>query len=200
MPFLFVLIIVAVLVCASSYRWKRTPEQRKEALEVIRKERGNGEIQDYLDGGALRFTISGLPAELRLYALPKEPLGVSTEILIDLPEGFHQELECVADRLMPSVRHALGGTMEDYDFESLFRICGQQAHSLDPDLVSHLMDLWKLGPPRHVRFCIREDKLMVSKDVDLCDSGKLRRFVSISESLVGILTERRRANHGNAVG
>jgi len=202
MPLLFFLIIVALVICASSYRWRRTPEQRKDALRSLQRDFG-GEIEDYLEGAALRFQLQGLPAELRLYALPKEPLAVSTELLLDLPAERSPQLgtlefEWVADRLMPSLKHAIGGRLDKYRFSSLFRSLDGDVPSEDSAWVEPLMRLWRLGPPRHVRFCVREGKMMLSKDMDLCEQAKLQRFVAIGQSLLDALSKTEGVPRGNA--
>jgi len=202
MPLLFFLIVVALLICVSSYRWKRTPEQRKAALQSLQRDLG-GELDDYLDGAVLLFELHGFPTTLRLYALPKEPLAVSTEILLDLPVETSPQLasmdfEFVADKLAPSLRHAFGGRLEKYSFASLFRSVGLALPLENSPLADSLMKLWRLGPPRHVRFCVRKGKMMLSKDLDLCEPGKLRTFVVLAGSLLNELLQIEGASHGNA--
>ena len=182
MPVVLLIIIVAFFLLFSSLRWRKTPEQRKAALKALSADVG-GEVGDYADGGTLKFSLSDWPAELRVYALPKEPLGVSTEILVTVGPTLSTACEILGDRLMPAIRRAAGLQDREASFEELFRDKDHTEAFSDPEVRKSLLDLWALGPPKYTRLCCRDGVLMLSKDQDFCKQDQLQTFLRIARRL-----------------
>jgi hypothetical protein len=190
MPIIVLFIIgLALYLALSSVRSHKTSGQRKSALLSLCQEFG-GQVEDYADGGLLKLTLAGWPGQLRMYALPKEPLAVSTEILLEMGDRLPVACEILGDRLGPAFRRALGLSEKEMSFGQLFRDPMHSGLLEDSVVQENLLELWKMGPPKHTRLSCQAGTFMLSKDQDFCAPERLRHFVSLAEALARHLSEK----------